>query len=243
MIALQTAKAQLDRVEEELSKAQVKAPADGVIVLEQDSEGRGTQQRELQPGDRVWEGRTVATIADLSQMRVEIELDAGPARQVKRKQRAIVTADAMPRSAFEGEVSEISQTANESTLPGTGMPSGERTFQAKVAIKDLKKAKLRPGMTAQVRIITETIKSAVRVPLECVFEKDERRVVYVKQGGGFREVEVELGPQSSDMVVVEKGLSGSERVSLRDVGRASAQGGMDGSAPPRPPATPVGAGR
>ena len=220
---LQMSKQQLDRVKEEFSKATIKSPADGIVVLEQQWQGRGMQRRPVQAGDRVWESRPIGTIADLSKMRVDIELSQEHARQVKTKQRAFITVDAVPRVTFEGKVSEVSQAASESTLPGTGMPSGERTFQARVDIKDLKKARLRPGMTAQTRIVVEKIRAAVSVPLECVFEKDERQIVYVRRGTDFVSVEVELGPRNDERVVIKKGLKGGDEVALRDVGQRGEQ--------------------
>ncbi len=211
-------KTQLERVREEFGKATIKAPANGIVVLEKDWAARGgNMSRPLQAGDRAWEGRPIATVADLSEMRVDIELDQEQARQVKLKQSVLITVDAVPGITFEGKVTEISETANESTLPHTGIPSGERTFQAKITIKDLKKAKLRPGMSGRANIIVETLAKAVSVPLECVFEKDDRQVVYVRKGESFTPVEVELGPRTEDSVVISKGLKGGEELALRDV--------------------------
>lgn len=220
---LQMRKQQLDRVREEFSKSTIKSPAEGIVVLEQENQGRGMQRRPLQPGDRVWEQRPIATVADLSKMRVEIELNQEQARQVKIKQRVLIAVDAVPGATFEGKVSEVSQTANESSLPGTGIPSGERTFQARVDIKDLKRAKLRPGMTAQTRIIVEKLREAVSVPLECVFERDERQIVYVRRGREFAPVQVELGARNDEAVAIKKGLKGGEEVALRDVGERGEQ--------------------
>jgi RND family efflux transporter MFP subunit len=217
-------KAQLDRVEGELAKSKVAAPAAGIVILEQDGEGRGMQSRDLQPGDRVWEGRPVATIADLSEMQIEIQLDPDQARRVKRKQKVIITVDAITGKTFEGEVAEISQTATENTLPGTGMPSGERTFPAKIAVKNLKGTVLLPGMTAQVRIITKTIKDTVSVPKECVFDQNDVKVVYVKKGDAFSAVEVETGDQSDGMIIITRGLKGRETLSLRAVKEGNSSG-------------------
>jgi hypothetical protein len=157
-------------------------------------------------------------------MRVDIELNQEQARQVKLKQPALITVDAVPGATFEGKVSEVSQTGSESSLPGTGIPSAERTFAARVEIKDLKHAKLRPGMTAQTRIIVEKLREAVSVPLECVFEKDERQIVYVRRGREFTPVQVELGARNEEAVVVKKGLRGGEQVALRDVGERESGG-------------------
>ena len=75
--------------------------------------------------------------------------------------------------------------------------------------------RLRPGMTARVEIEVEERAKALFVPLEAVFEREGRSVVYLA-GRRPRPREVVLGPSSADFVVIEKGLSRGERVLLRD---------------------------
>ena len=215
--ALEVRKTQLERVQDEFGKSIIKAPADGILVLAE--EGRdGVQSRPLQPGDQVWDNRTVATIPDLSEMRVEFMLRQEQAHMVKKKHPAIVKVDAVAGMTFEAEVTEISQTATEARIPGIGIPSGERSFPARAGIEDLKHVALRPGTTANIDIIVNTIPDAVTVPLACVFERDERSIVYVRRGRDFRPVEVVLGEKSKGAVVITKGLKGGEEVALRSVG-------------------------
>ena len=123
-------------------------------------------------------------------------------------------------------------------FPGTGMPRGERAFPVRIQVKDRKGAPLRPGMTAVVRIIVERIPEAVSVPLECVFERDDQHIVYVRRGGDFRAVEVELGAESDDRVMITKGLKGGEEVALRDVRAADEESGGRGGNE-RPSALPL----
>ncbi len=215
--ALEVRKTQLERVQDEFGKSIIKAPADGILVLAEEGRG-GVQRRPLQPGDQVWDGRTLATIPDLSEMRVEFMLRQEQAHMVKKKHPAIVRVDAVAGMTFEAEVTEISQTATETRIPGIGIPSGERSFPARAEIEDLKDAALRPGTTANIDIIVETIPDAVTVPLACVFERDERSIVYVHRGRDFRLVEVVLGEKSKGVVLITKGLKGGEEVALRNVG-------------------------
>jgi multidrug efflux pump subunit AcrA (membrane-fusion protein) len=71
-------------------------------------------------------------------------------------------------------------------------------------------------MTAQVEIQVEERVRALYVPLEAVFVREGRNLVYVPGLRGPREVEVALGPSNHDFVVIEKGLARGERVYLRD---------------------------
>jgi HlyD family secretion protein len=214
-------KQQLTRAKDQLSKAVIKATGDGIVVLAEAGEFGAT--RSLEAGDRVWESMRVATIPDLSKMRVVLDLPQEQSRSVKRKQKAIITVDAVPGVQFPAEVGEVSQTAKEATMRGTGIPTGERAFPTKIDITDLKKAPLRPGMTANVRIITERLPKAISIPIECVFDEDDRKIVYVDSQGHFSPTEVELGPQNTDMVVVKHGLKPGERIALRDIGARGAR--------------------
>ena len=234
--ALEIRKTQLARVEDEFSKSVIRSPAAGIIVLQEHWQGRGMQRRAVQPGDRVWEGRPIAAVPDLSEMRVELELPQEEARLVEAKQPAIIEIEALPELSFEGEVTEVSQTANESTLPGTGMPSGERTFQAKVSIEELKGAALRPGTTARVTIVVEKLSDVLSVPLECVFNREDRHVVYVRRDGEFRALEVKLGEQNEDAAIITAGLEGGEQIALRDVGAPTVlpQKAAEEAPPPAP---------
>jgi len=213
---LEINKQQLGRAKDQLSKAIIKSPADGIVVLGQQWQMGG--QRPLEAGDRAWEGMLIATVPDLSKMRVALDLSQVDARVVKRKQKVVIRVDALPAMTFDGEVSEMAQTAKEASLRGTGIPTGERAFSTKVGVKDTKKMPLRPGMTATARIIVERIPKAVSIPLECAFDQDERKIVYLQHEGRFRPVEVELGPQNEDMVVIKKGMKAGDRVALRDIG-------------------------
>jgi len=169
---------------------------------------------------------------------------------VKLRQKAVIRVEAVPEEEFEGEVKEVSQTAKESNLPGTGLPRGERTFQIRVEIKNTKKAPprpasgqpvagsggLRPGMTATVKIIIERLTDVVSVPLECVFDRGKDKIAYLQRAGQFRPVEIEVGPQNQDMVVIKRGLGARDRIALRDIGepgrRASTGTRMGGAGLP-----------
>jgi len=135
MMNLQINEQQLMRVQEQLAKAEVRAPTDGIVVLEQQRQFRGPgAQRAVEPGDPVWEGMKIATVPDLSTMRVLLELPQEQARLVRRGQKALVQVAGLPGKSFTGEVVEMSQTAKEPSMAGMGIPAGERVFEARVEL-------------------------------------------------------------------------------------------------------------
>jgi len=201
------------RIKEQLSKAILKSPADGILVIDPSWE---KHKRPYEEGDAIWENMQIATIPDLSKMRVALDIPQEQGRMIKRKQKAIVRVDALPGLEFPGEVREISQNAQD-TSGQKGPPTGERTFHVLVLIKDLKKELLRPGMTSNLSIIIERLPKQLSIPLECVFDRDGKKIVYLQRKGRFEAVEVELGPQNETRIVVKKGLKLGDRVALRDI--------------------------
>ena len=53
----------------------------------------------------------------------------------------------------------------------------------------------------------ETLPKALSVPLDCIFEREGKSIVYVKQGEAYLPREVELGERNEVAVVIRKGLS------------------------------------
>ncbi|MGC8793233.1 MAG: efflux RND transporter periplasmic adaptor subunit, partial [Bryobacteraceae bacterium] len=75
---------------------------------------------------------------------------------------------------------------------------------------------LRPGLLADVEIIVEKIPNAIYVPVQAVFEKDGKPVVYVKQGNVFEPRVIKPLKRSESVMVIAEGLKPGELVALSD---------------------------
>jgi multidrug efflux pump subunit AcrA (membrane-fusion protein) len=71
-------------------------------------------------------------------------------------------------------------------------------------------------MTTSNRIVINEIPNVLFVPQEAVFEKVDKKLVYIKNGSGFDERIVEIGEKSENYVVIKKGLNIGDEVALRD---------------------------
>ncbi len=80
-------------------------------------------------------------------------------------------------------------------------------FDVEIGILD-KDEKLKPGMSASCRVIMEQIPDVVKVPLEAVFEKEGRTVVYLDNK---KEVEVKVGRRNDMEIEVTEGLREARR--------------------------------
>jgi len=95
--------------------------------------------------------------------------------------------------------------------------SGIKTFEVILDIVGSDPA-LKPGMTTSNEIVMETIPQAVFIPLESVFEKNGKLVVYKMNGGSPEATEVQIGAKNSNFVVIANGLN-ADRIPTAQGGR------------------------
>lgn len=211
------AEAGLRQASEDLSRTTIVSPIDGKVVQLNAHEGEvvvtGTMNNP---------GSVIAVIADLSQILVEAEVGETEVVGVKINQQAKVKVDAIPDREYRGHVVEIGSSA--AVRQGAG--AGIRYFKVKVAIDDADD-RLRPGMTSQVSIVTNSAPNALVVPIQSVVErvpgakgsasddeddedKPKKKYVFVVEGKKdaekAKQVEVQTGISDATHVVIASGL-------------------------------------
>jgi len=62
----------------------------------------------------------------------------------------------------------------------------------------------------------EEAEGVIAIPRGAVFEKDGKRIVYRRTGGGFVPVEIAIARQSISRVVLDSGLAAGDAIALRD---------------------------
>jgi HlyD family secretion protein len=205
---IQEAAAKLALAQQQLARCEVRADVPGIVVYR--DVFHGSEQRKPQVGDQVWANQPLLILPDITKMVVETKVRETDIHKVERNQNVVVRVQAYPDLKLSGKVTLVGTLAQEERDR-----RGTKFFGVTVEIKE-SDGRLRPGMTARVEIQVEERAQALWVPLEAVFEKDGRSIVYVMGRGATRPREVALGPSNQDFVVVEKGLRKGERVALRD---------------------------
>jgi multidrug efflux pump subunit AcrA (membrane-fusion protein) len=71
-------------------------------------------------------------------------------------------------------------------------------------------------MSATARIAVDRVPNAILVPLEAVFNKNGRSLVYVFARGKFEERGIEVGRRGNGQIIAMRGLKAGERVALQD---------------------------
>ena len=162
-----------------LAKTTYDSPIDGIITSLRVEEGEvaiiGTMNNP---------GTVLMTIADLSVMEVEVEVDETDVVGVRLGQTANVRVDAFPDTIFKGKVTEIGSSALQKATAGA---STQESKDFKVVITlDNPARKLKPGLSASADIIVAEKKQALAVPISSLVLRDKPDVDKTAPGRGPR---------------------------------------------------------
>ncbi|HKO67405.1 MAG TPA: efflux RND transporter periplasmic adaptor subunit [Burkholderiaceae bacterium] len=141
--AAQVATARVD-----LSRTEIRAPVDGVVIKRSVDVGQ-TVAASLQAPE------LFVIAKDLRDMQVDTSIDEADVGRIKVGLRATFTVDAFPGRQFAGEVRSVRKAAQN--------VQNVVTYIAIISANN-ERGELLPGMTANVRIVTDTRDSVLKVP-------------------------------------------------------------------------------
>jgi HlyD family secretion protein len=191
----------------------LRAPRDGIVV----SADHPWEGRKLREGDNVFVGMTVATLPEMSSLRVQADLSDVDDGRVRPGMEAVCTLDAYPGESFRGRVVALSAVAKESPRQPL-----LRSFPVQLQLDRLDLAKMRPGMSVRVEVLGPEVRNGLLVPRAALDFSAERPRVFLA-GGDPREVR--LGPCDASFCVVEQGLEEGARLTGNVGGNVGATGG------------------
>ena len=154
-------KATLDSAQYDLSRVRIASPIDGIVTKRSIEEGEMVMVGTMNNA-----GTVLMTLADMSIIQAEVEVDETNIPNVKLGQPAKITIDAIPDKTFKGHVSEIGNSPLQTTTAGT-TGTQATTFKVEV-ILDEAVPEVRPGFTCTADITTATRQSVPAVPIPSV---------------------------------------------------------------------------
>src|SRR5437899_151654 len=202
---------QVQQDEHSLASLALKAPLDGVLVLQNHWQPQGGPTP-FKPGDRAWPGAAIAELPDPSTLKISARIEEAERGQLKLGQTGTVRVEAVPDGNFEGRIDTISPTASLDFNAGWPVP---RNFSVEVALAK-GDARLAPGMGAVVRVAVDRVADGIVIPSSALFRKAGRTVAYVQHGSKFEETTVEVLRRSGDEALIAKGLQPGEKLALKD---------------------------
>jgi membrane fusion protein (multidrug efflux system) len=187
---LKVADAALRLAEARLAKTEVRAPFSGLIGL-----------RSVSVGDYVKEGQDVVNLEEIDPLKADFRVPEIYLSQVKTGLALQVTLDAAPDRTYDGRVLAINPL-----LDANGRAI---VIRARVANPD---GRLRPGMFARVRLLTDIKRSGVLIAEEALFPVGDDKYVYKVVDGRAQRQRVELGQRLGGKVEIVSGLTARDTV-------------------------------
>jgi HlyD family secretion protein len=171
--------AALNQAQYNLSRARIESPIDGIVSRRNIEEGETVVVGTMNNA-----GTVLLTIADMSIIEAEVEVDETDIPSVRLGQVAKVTIDALPGREFTGKVTEIGNSPIQTTTGAQAQAAGQQATNFKVTIQlDQTIDEVRPGFTCSAEITTATRTQAVAVPIQAMAVRD---LVYDKGGNIVR---------------------------------------------------------
>lgn len=152
-------RASLDSAKYDLSKVRIESPINGIITRRNIEEGEtvviGTMNNP---------GTVLLTVADMSVIEAEVEVDETDIPSVRVGQVVKVTVDAIPDKTFSGKVTEIGN----SPIQATASAASQATNFKVVVTLDGEIPEVRPGFTCTAEITTATRQTVLSVPIQAL---------------------------------------------------------------------------
>lgn len=201
--SLASAQANLDQANAKAAGRTVTAPSSGSIVELNAKVGATVTGGMIMGESDTNGGKQCMQIADLSKMKVTVQVGEKDIAKIAVGQSANVTYPAFPGIVSQGTVTAIASVANSDSNYG----GGSVTFNVDILI-EAPDSRLKPGMTAEVSVVTEQLDDVVMVPTMALMTEDgEHYYVNVAtdgEGKETRRVKVTVVTQNDNEAVVGK---------------------------------------
>jgi HlyD family secretion protein len=199
------AKASLDRTEETLSYATIRAPFSG-IVLTRPTEVGDAVSSILNLGSAA---TLIMTLGDVSSVYIKGDVDEADIGKASCGQRVRTKVESFPSDSFEGIVKRIDPMGKEL--------NNVTTFEVRVTISN-PQGKLRANMTANAEIVLEEKKNVLLVPeAALVYDKEKNISVQLldpRSKMGWRKMPLKIGISNGQRTEVAQGLDPGDKLVL-----------------------------
>lgn len=202
--AVENAKLALENQNNKVSSYSIKSPISGTIV-----------EKDYKAGDTLKAGEVLCTVFDLSHLTLTLNVDELDIGKVQPGQTVTITADAAAGKEYNGIVTKVN-------IKGT-TKNGVTSYPVTIQIDQT--AGLLPGMNVDAKIVVESLKDVLTVPVSAVrrnnfvlLKTNEENPKATENGipAGFANTEVKLGSSNETDIVITEGLKEGDIVAVMD---------------------------
>lgn len=186
----ETAKNKSDEAEKQLSYTKITAPIAGTIT-----------KKIVEVGKYVKEGDPIASIVDVSKLKVKVNVSESDVYYLHTGDRAKITTDIYPNITFEGKINFVS-------------PRGDDTHNYPVEIEIINSTKnpLKAGTFVNVEVGIGSSRMALYIPREALQGSIKDAKVYVASNGKALLKDIVIGRGGNESLEVLSGLTENDKV-------------------------------
>jgi len=167
-------RAALNNARFDLSKVRIESPIDGIVTRRNIQEGETAVVGTMNNA-----GTVLLTVADMSVIQAEVEVDETNIPTVSLGQQAKISIDAIPDRTFKGHVTEIGNSPIQATTGQNTSTTQQATNFKVVVVLDEQVPDVRPGFTCTADVTTATRSNVLSVPIPAVAV---RELIYDAKG-------------------------------------------------------------
>ncbi len=218
-------KDKLKKLEDQIEKAKIYAPADGLAIYATSARSGGWRNRDepLDEGQEVRERQELIYLPVGNLTKAEVAIHESNIKKTRLGLPAVITVDALPGYTFYGTVKQIAPLPDAQSM---WMNPDLKVYNSEIYIEG-ENEMLRTGMSCQAEVIIEQYKDAVYVPLQAVVRVGTAPTVYVLNGKSFEPRTVTTGLDNNKVIHIVEGLEDGDIVLLNPPLKSAEAGPKD----------------
>jgi RND family efflux transporter MFP subunit len=186
----ENARIQMDNARKQLSNTRIIAPFGGYIT-----------QRNVETGMLINIGMPVANLADVSELKIVLQVSESNIYQLRQGQKVNITASVFPGVVYGGKISNIG-------LQG----DNAHTYPVEIVIPNSKDNPLKAGTFVNVEIVAEQTIDKLMIPRDALVNSVKEPSVYLVNGEIAQLVKISTGSNYGDYLEVRSGLKEGDKV-------------------------------
>jgi multidrug efflux pump subunit AcrA (membrane-fusion protein) len=194
---------QIDRYQKAIAATTIRTPEDGIVMFAKDWNGKPYgKDTEM----NIWRP-LIATLPDMSNVITETYVKEIDIAKINLNDSVRITIDALPDKVFLGHVIKIA------TIGEDHKDFDMKAFKVVVRFEESNK-ELKPGMSSNNDIIISKIKDQLLIPVSAIFNKQGKKIVYLKRDGNVIELPIVPTGENDQFASIDKDLKEGDVILL-----------------------------
>ncbi|MCP3669678.1 MAG: HlyD family efflux transporter periplasmic adaptor subunit [Gammaproteobacteria bacterium] len=189
-----------------IDKTEVKAPHDGLFVLQKDRHGMKPRV-----GGSVWPGRKIGSLPEMHELLAKIYILESEAAGLTIGQAVSFSLDAYPEEVIQGALTQIDAIAK-----AAERESPIKYFGATVAITSNSQNYWHSGLQLRGRVFVTKKDNVISVPSQAIFHDKEIPYVYLNDGRKWSKRKVVTGPNNHAVTEIIAGIDEGDVIALHE---------------------------